>query len=119
MDDWYTAHAKQRVGLWKPPTYRERYGSAYLKGNFDNPYYPKETKMEPEDVAIEMAWMNELSELESVVDMLSLIGIPVTVGQVNAWSAEQVEQAMTYAATASDNPGSRPVRPDFLPAEDW
>jgi hypothetical protein len=58
---------------------------------------------------------------QPVQDALLLVGVAVGVEEVNSWTPEQRNEAVTWAFTlhvaASDNPVEVPRRPVFLPAE--
>jgi hypothetical protein len=61
--------------------------------------------------------------LQSVIDLLSLVGYHATIGQVATWDLRRRVEAMVHAsvehARASDNPIQRHPRPTWLPEHPW
>ena len=61
--------------------------------------------------------------IDSVVDLLALVGYAATRDQVADWYLRRRVEAVVYAASeyarASDNPGRRHPRPSWLPRDPW
>jgi hypothetical protein len=61
--------------------------------------------------------------IDSVIDLLALIGYAATREQVADWNLRRRVEAVVYAGTeylrASDNRGPRHPRPIWLPADPW